>query len=226
MSFPSIDLCLAIQSSPSHVTKVYTEVGISIMIDMLSETENSCFQFLGWLDRSANANGDFLKISTNSSSIILTGNHLIFRTSVADGALESVFADQIEEGDKLVSWKGSKMTEEAVVAVEKGTWAPLTMEGTLLVDGLLASCYASFPHDLVDLALAPVKMFPRMLLDDEESVKVDGCREVVKLQKKLGTAMGLRQRNQAEKETPRSGCLSGNAQPPLDAAGSSKHIEF
>ena len=149
---------------------------------------------------------------------------------MADGALESVFADQIEEGDKLVSWKGSKMTEEAVVAVEpaveKGTWAPLTMEGTLLVDGLLASCYASFPHDLVDLALAPVKMFPRMLLDDEESVKVDGCREVVILQKKLGTAMGLRQRDQGEKENQRSGCVSGNAPPPLDAASSLKHIEF
>ena len=149
---------------------------------------------------------------------------------MADNSFEFVFADEIQEGDKLISWKGSKITEETVIAVgptiEKGTWAPLTMEGTLLVDGLLASCYASFPHDLVDLALAPVKMFPRMLLDDEESVKVDGCREVVILQKKLGTAMGLRQRNQGEKENPRSGCLSGNAQPPLDAAGSSKHIEF
>ena len=149
---------------------------------------------------------------------------------MADNSFEFVFADEIQEGDKLISWKGSEITEEAVVAVEpaveKGTWAPLTMEGTLLVDGLLASCYASFPHDLVDLAFAPVKMFPRMLLDDEESVKVDGCREVVKLTKKVVTAMGLRQRNQGEKETPRSGCLSGNAPPPLDAAGSSKHIEF
>jgi hypothetical protein len=148
---------------------------------------------------------------------------------VADGALESVFADQIEEGDKLVSWKGSKMFEEAVVAVEpaieKGTWAPLTMEGTLLVDGLLASCYASFPHDLVDLALAPVKVFPRMLLDDEESVKVDGCREVVNLAKKVVTAMGFRQRNQGEKEFPRNVGLSGNATVAA-LAGFSKHIEL
>ena len=54
-------------------------------------------QFLGWLDRDANADGKFLKISTNSSSIVLTGNHLIFRLS-ADVGLESVFADQLEEG--------------------------------------------------------------------------------------------------------------------------------
>ena len=121
------------------------------------------------------------------------------------------------------------MVEKAVVHVEpareKGIWAPLTMEGTLLVDGLLASCYASFSHAVSDLALAPVKMFPRMLLDDEESVKVDGCREVVILQKKLGTAMGLRQRNHGEEEVPRNVCMSRNPQP-ASAAGSSKHVEF
>ena len=148
---------------------------------------------------------------------------------MADNSFEFVFADEIQEGDKLISWKGSEITEEAVVAVEpaveKGTWAPLTMEGTLLVDGLLASCYASFPHDLVDLALAPVKMFPRMLLDDEESVKVDGLREVVRFTKKVATAMGLRQRNRGEKEVPTNVCMSRNPQP-APAAGSSKHIEF
>ena len=162
--------------------------------------------------------------------MVLTGNHLIFRTSMPDGSLESVFADQIEEGDKLISGKGSKMTEEAVVHVEpvteKGIWVPLTMEGTLLVDGLLASCYASFSHDLVDLAYAPVKMFPRMLLDDQESLKVDGLREVVRLTKKVVTAMGLRQRNQGDKENAQSGWVSGNEQPALDVASSSKHMEF
>ena len=148
---------------------------------------------------------------------------------MSDGSLESVFADQIEKGDKLVSWKGLKLTEETVVAVEpavkKGKWSPFTMEGTLLVDGLLASCYASFPHAVSDLAFAPVKMFPRMLLDDEESVKVDGCREVVKFLKDVATPMGLRQRNHGEKTVPRNVSLSGNTAVAA-LAGSSKHIEF
>ena len=69
-------------------------------------------------------------------------------------------------------------------------------------------------------------MFPRMLLDDQESVKVDGCREVVNLAKKVVTAMGLRQRNQRDKENAQSGCVSGNEQPALDVASSSKHMEF
>ena len=189
-----------------------------------------CFQFLGWLHRDANVDAKFLKISTNSTSIGLTPSHLIFRTSVTDGSLESVFANEIEEGDKLVSWKGSKMTEEEVVAVEHigetGVWAPLTTEGTLLVDDLLASCYAAFPHSLSDLALAPVKMFPRMLLDDEESLMADGEREVVKLLIKMGTAIGLKQRegNQTgEKENLKKG---GNPLPALAAVGASKNIEL
>ena len=149
---------------------------------------------------------------------------------MADNSFESVFADEIQEGDKLISWKGSKITEETVIAVgptiEKGTWSPLTTEGTLLVDGLLASCYASFPHDLVDLALAPVKMFPTMLLDDQESLMADGKREVVKLLIKMGTAIGLKQRegNQTgEKENLKKG---GNPLPALAAFGSSKNIEL
>ena len=148
---------------------------------------------------------------------------------MADGSSEPVFADEIEEGDKLISGKGSKMTEEAVVHVEpvteKGIWVPLTMEGTLLVDGLLASCYASFSHDLVDLAYAPVKMFPRILLDDQESVKVDGCRRVVQFLKNVAAPMGLRQRNRGEKEFPRNVGLSGNATVAA-LAGFSKHIEL
>ena len=85
-------------------------------------------------------------------------------------------------------------------AREKGIWAPLTMEGTLLVDGLLASSYASFSHHASDLLLAPVKMFPRLLLDDEQSQHQDGCRQVIKLIKKMGTAAGFRERNQAKNE--------------------------
>ena len=186
------------------------------------------FQFLGWLDRAANAHGQFLKISTNSSSIVLTGNHLIFRS--AGSGLESVFADQIEEGDRLVSWKGSRMREEAVVAVEpareKGIWTPLTMEGTLLVDGILASSYASFSHAWSDLILAPVKMFPRLFLEDETSQHKDDCRDIVKLMKKVSTAMGLRQRNQGKKDDQKS-CLSRNAQlAAASAAGFSRLVDL
>jgi len=178
-------------------------------------------EFLGWLDRGANADGKFLKISTNSSSIVLTGNHLIFRLS-ADVGLESVFADQIEEGDKLLSLKGEETVVGVEAAREKGIWAPLTMEGTLLVDGLLASSYASFPHHASELTYAPIKMFSRLLLDDEQSQHQDGCRRVVKLLKKVGTAAGFRERNHEKKENS----FSPNEQIAAAAAGFSKPVEL
>ena len=56
-------------------------------------------------------------------------------------------------GDKLALFNdgGDMLQPEEVLevkeVVEAGAWAPLTTSGTLLVDGFLASCYASFPHD-------------------------------------------------------------------------------
>ena len=34
------------------------------------------------------------------------------------------------------------------------------MEGNIIVDGVLASCYASSDHDLVDIIMAPIQWFP------------------------------------------------------------------
>ena len=41
-----------------------------------------------------------------------------------------------------------------------GAYVPLTMEGNIVVEGVLASCYADFHHDLAHLGLIPVQMFP------------------------------------------------------------------
>ena len=44
-----------------------------------------------------------------------------------------------------------------------GTYVPLTQEGNIMVDGVLASCYASVNHDVGYLATAPLRWFPRMM---------------------------------------------------------------
>merc|ERR1712226_21770 len=61
----------------------------------------------------------------------------------------------------------------------------MEMEGTLLVDGFLASSYASFPHHASQLAYAPIKKFSRLLLDDEQSQHQDGCRNVVNFSRRF-----------------------------------------
>ena len=42
-------------------------------------------------------------------------------------------------------------------------YVPLTMEGNLVVDGILASCYPSSYHDMAHLAMTPIRWFPRMI---------------------------------------------------------------
>ena len=43
------------------------------------------------------------------------------------------------------------------------------MEGNLLVDGILASCYASSDHGLAHMGMAPVRWFPAIIGEDNIS---------------------------------------------------------
>ena len=43
-----------------------------------------------------------------------------------------------------------------------GAYVPLTMEGTIVVDGVLASCYPSAQHDLAHIVMAPIRWFPKI----------------------------------------------------------------
>ena len=53
-----------------------------------------------------------------------------------------------------------------------GTITNLIKEGASFSD-------ASFPHHLADLALLPAKMFPELLLDNQESLETEGTRTYV-----------------------------------------------
>ena len=42
-----------------------------------------------------------------------------------------------------------------------GAYVPLTEDGNIVVGGILASCYASFDHDLAHLAMVPMQWYLR-----------------------------------------------------------------
>ena len=44
-----------------------------------------------------------------------------------------------------------------------GAYVPLTEEGNIMVDGVLASCYASFDHNLAHIVMAPLQWFPEIM---------------------------------------------------------------
>ena len=44
-----------------------------------------------------------------------------------------------------------------------GAYVPLTKEGKIIVDGVVASCYAGFDHDLAHFTVAPMQYFADVL---------------------------------------------------------------
>ena len=44
-----------------------------------------------------------------------------------------------------------------------GAYAPMTMEGNIVVDGVLASCYAFPDHHLAQIGLTPFHLFPKLI---------------------------------------------------------------
>lgn len=91
--------------------------------------------------------GDTLKISPN---------HLIFLEK-----LEVKFASEVKIGDVLITANGHKsMVVDISYMMRRGVFAPVTHSGTIIVDGILVSCYASFPnHHLAHLATAPLRRY-------------------------------------------------------------------
>ena len=95
----------------------------------------------------------------------LTKKHLIIKSK--DGKnFEACFAEKVEPGDfvKVLSSNGTTLVIAKVnkVSVQRnyGAFAPLTEEGTILVNGILASCYAlTENHNTAHLSFWPWRIF-------------------------------------------------------------------
>ncbi|KAJ3591565.1 hypothetical protein NHX12_006698 [Muraenolepis orangiensis] len=84
--------------------------------------------------------------------------------------LRTVFASDVRPGQCVVTRRrgGTTATLSGVTAVEerraRGLYAPLTLHGSVVVDGVLASCYAVVDQPrLAHWALAPLRLIHRLL---------------------------------------------------------------
>ena len=65
-----------------------------------------------------------------------------------------------------------------------GAFIPLTMEGRIVVDGVLASCYPFGNHDLAHISMMPIRWFPKVM--EWFFVMEDGLTSFAKVAEKLG----------------------------------------
>ena len=115
----------------------------------------------------------FLVIRTSlGHNLTLTPNHLLYvsngddkiPTSTKLSSFQPVFASRVKHGDFVLVRSENEMVEDKVVDVREesltGYYSPMTKQGNIIVQNVLASCYASFDnHNLMHFAFAPFRWF-------------------------------------------------------------------
>ena len=117
-------------------------------------------EILGFFKKYSNKDKDeYLNITLENGQNLWIGRlHLVF-VSEKNDILKSVMAEGIKAGDKLVIPGGEAIRTSRVVNIKKeimgGIFAPLTFEGTMIVENVWVSCYADVitPHWLVQILM-------------------------------------------------------------------------
>uniref|UniRef100_A0A3Q3VVL2 Hedgehog protein n=1 Tax=Mola mola TaxID=94237 RepID=A0A3Q3VVL2_MOLML len=158
--------------------------------------------FIMFIDKDPTTRRLFYVIETDAGQkIALTAAHLLFvgGNSTAGERMSAIFASQVRCGHKVLVSDGARRRLEAVTVTRiytqehEGSYAPVTAQGTVVVDQVLASCYAVIEdHDLAHLALAPVRLahwLSSLLFGSQPAVsgQKDGVHWYSKMLYRLGT---------------------------------------
>lgn len=147
-------------SSGRHLPLSELQVGDRVLA--LDPTTNrlTFSEVIMFLDYDPSQRREFLKIRlANGRTITLTPVHLLVLQDHS-----TVFASTVKIGDKLlVCDRDDVLVASAVVDVElileTGVYAPLTAAGTVVVDDVVASCYALVDTQwIAHWSFAPVRM--------------------------------------------------------------------
>lgn len=121
-----------------------------------------------FLDRNEDQLREFVRIETDSgASITATPSHLIYvwRPSTAEGKTISnyKFAGHVEIEDYVLVDVDGILKPQKVISIKnelhKGIYAPLTYDGTIIVDSVSASCYAMIDtQSIAHYSFAPMRM--------------------------------------------------------------------
>lgn len=128
-----------------------------------------------FLDRSETARTEYVTLVTDTGkSITATPTHLVLRWEKPERSqirnANPVYAKRVRINDTLLTVDGGngggrrlRLRTERVVAVRhtelRGLYAPLTFDGTLVVDDVVASCYAVIDSQwLAHLSFLPTRV--------------------------------------------------------------------
>ncbi|XP_044195807.1 sonic hedgehog protein A [Thunnus albacares] len=159
--------------------------------------------FIMFIDQDSTTRRLFYVIETDSGQkITLTAAHLLFvghNSTDAEERRSAIFASEVQRGQKVFVFDDERnrlvpVTVKRIYTQEhEGSFAPVTVQGTVVVDQVLASCYAVIEdHDLAHWALAPVRLahwVSSLLFSSQPQVSAqnDGVHWYSKILYQLGT---------------------------------------
>lgn len=132
----------------------------------LVQTANGFSKLIGWMHKEEERSAEFY-IFKNSLGLDfkVTGEHLVGIEK--NGHIQYIRAEEITRNDFLVGLDdhGRKFLQK-IDRIDKikdiGIYAPLTDDGTIVVDGQLASCYAVInSHQIGHLVFTPIRWISR-----------------------------------------------------------------
>ncbi|CAK6969305.1 sonic hedgehog protein [Scomber scombrus] len=159
--------------------------------------------FIMFIDQDSTTRRLFYVIETDAGQkIVLTAAHLLFvahNSTDMDERRSAIFASEVQPGQKVFVSDDERIRLEPVTVKRiyteehEGSFAPVTVQGTVVVDQVLASCYAVIEdHDLAHWALAPVRLahwVSSLLFSSQPQVSAqnDGVHWYSKILYQLGT---------------------------------------
>lgn len=160
-----------VQTSTGEQRKL-SELKIGEHILALDQTTNTLVysEVMLFLDWNPNQTHQFLHfVLASGRTLTVTPAHLLVTIDPETNATQSVYADRLHVNSTMLVMAddNSQLVQDWVVSIDlvlrKGIYAPLTSAGTVVVDGVVASCYATV--DSVTLAhwmFAPVRFVMNM----------------------------------------------------------------
>lgn len=129
--------------------------------------------FIMFIDHDPKTRRQFVVIETSEpfTKLTLTAAHLVFiGNASASLGVTATFASNVKPGDKVLVSDGTRKTLKSVTVKRiyneehEGSYAPVTAHGTIIVDQVLASCYAVIEnHTWAHWAFVPVRLSHRLM---------------------------------------------------------------
>nr|XP_033800641.1 indian hedgehog protein [Geotrypetes seraphini] len=139
--------------------------------------------FLTFLDKDSSSLRHFLVIETQAPprQLTLTASHLLFLAKNFSRSLtdfQPVFASSVQPGQYILVAGALDLQPAQITAVsavlDTGAYAPLTRHGTVVVDGVVASCFAVVQdQELAQLVFWPLRFY-HSLVHRPAEVQQDG----------------------------------------------------